>query len=55
MKMWKKSEIKDYRMKLHLGLQIIPMLPSNTGNDRRMARIGAIYALGKILGMEDAK
>lgn len=52
-KMWKKSEIKNYRSNLILGATI--PFPNSTEIQRRLARAGAIYALGKILGMEDVK
>ena len=46
--MLKKSEIKDLREKLVLGLKTIP-ISNSTEKQRYMARVGAIYALGKVL------
>ena len=54
MKLWKKSEIQNFREKLILGLWTIP-IPNSTEQERKLARIGAIYALGKILGLPDGE
>lgn len=50
-KLMKKSEIAEYRMKLIMGLRSIP-IPNSTEEQRRLARVGAIYALEEVLGFE---
>ena len=50
--MLKKSEIKEYREKLIFGVRTIP-LPASTEEERKIARAGAIYALGKVLELPD--
>lgn len=52
--MLKKSEIKDYRMKLAMGLRTIS-IPNSTAEERKIARIGAIYALGVVLELPDVE
>lgn len=48
----KKSEIKEYREKLILGVRTIP-IPNSTEKERRIARVAAIYALGKVLHLSE--
>lgn len=52
MKKFKKSEIQNFREKLILGLQTVP-IPNSTEQQRKLARVGAIYALGIILGLPE--
>lgn len=53
--MLKKSEIERLREKYHLGFVITEETKKNIPNekDRRLFRLGAIYALGQVLEMEE--
>ena len=50
--MMNKTEIKEFREKLILGLRSIP-IPNSTEKERRIARVGAIYVLGKVLELPE--
>lgn len=53
--MFRKSEIENLREKYHLGFAITEEIKKKIPNekDRRLFRLGAIYALGQVLELKE--